>query len=416
MSNRLNLFIIYSIGMLDHIGLGLVLPIFTLLLFDKSLTFLPLETSEAMRGFWLGLLLALTPFAQFFCAPILGAYSDHHGRKAALQVGMSIAVLGYAVSVLGVLLGNLNLLILSRILVGASDGTVPVAQAAISDISTEEEKAKRFGFFNMCLGIGLAIGPLIGSFVGDSKNSAFFSYADPFILAGAVSLFNLILVAIKFPSMPPSNKKKQYQIFDGLLNLKRALSWKDLRPLFATAFIFYFGWAFFAEFFATYLKQVLNFNIREIGYAYTYNCIFYALSSGLLIRPILKRFNSGSIVCAALLFGAIYFLSFLFVESGMGFLLFIPPLMLTMSLIFTSMTTTISNLAGKARQGEVLGVYHSIFAIAFCLSPLLGGPLAGKYPISIALVASISFFLAWGILNCCHQKSQRSIKTSGDAS
>lgn len=400
MSSRLYLFVIYSIGFLDHMGLGLAIPIFTLLFFDPAMTILPLEASTEIRGFWLGFLLALTPLTQFFCSPILGSLSDHKGRKFVLQVGMGIAFLGYAINVLGVILSNLPLLILSRILVGASDGTVPVAQAAIADVSSEETKARRFSLFNMCLGTGFAVGPFIGGFMADAANGAWCGYASPFMIAGMISLFNLALVSMQFPAIPASaaKEKSSYKIFDGLLNLKRAFYWLEFRHIFAAAFAFCFGWAFFAEFMSVYLKEVLNFNIGELGYSYAYNSIWYALCTGILTLPVLKRYQPEKIVTSALLFAGLFFPFFLFVKTGWHFALFNPILMYALALIFPTLGAMVSNMAGNDRQGEVLGVYHSVFAIAFGLSPLIGGAIVGMYPASTAIVASISFLISGGLL------------------
>lgn len=399
MSSRLYLFVIYSIGFLDHMGLGLAIPIFTLLFFDQTLTIVPAETSAEMRGFWLGLLLALTPLSQFFCAPIFGALSDRKGRKVVLQAGMGIAVVGYAINVLGVLLSSIPFLILSRILIGVSDGTVPVGQAAISDISTEENKARRFSLFNMCLGTGFAVGPFIGGFTADSTNGSWCGYATPFAIAGAVSLFNLVLVSLQFPAMPIANNDRgPYKLFDGIFNLKRAFYWIEFRHIFVAAFAFCFGWAFFAEFMSVYLKEVLNFNVRELGYAYAYNSIWYALCTGLLTLPILKWYKPEKIVSLALLFGGLYYPLFFFVQTGWDFVLFNPLLMYALALIFPTMGALVSNMAGKNRQGEVLGVYHSVFAIAFGLSPLLGGVIVGKYPFSTVIVASAAFLIAGTVL------------------
>lgn len=400
MSSRLYLFVIYSIGFLDHMGLGLAIPIFTLLFFDPEMTILPFETSTEIRGFWLGFLLALTPLTQFFCAPILGSLSDRKGRKVVLQIGMAIAFLGYAVNVLGIIFSNLPLLIISRILIGASDGTVPVAQAAIADISTEDNKARRFSLFNMCLGTGFAVGPFIGGFMADSANGSWCGYASPFMLAGLISFCNLLLVSMQFPAMPASATKEQkpYKIFDGLLNLKRAFYWLEFRHIFAASFTFGFGWSFFAEFMSVYLKEVLNFNIGELGYSYAYNSIWYALCTGLLTLPILKRYRPEKIVSSALLFGGLFFPFFLFVKTGWDFALFNPILMYALALIFPTMGAMVSNMAGNDRQGEVLGVYHSVFAMAFGLSPLIGGIIVGMYPASTAIVASASFLISGSLL------------------
>jgi zinc transporter ZupT len=73
---------------------GLVYPLFVMLIFRQDSVFLA-SVSDAMRGFWLGVLIAASPLGQFFTSPILGAVSDQIGRKPTLQISYLIIVIGF---------------------------------------------------------------------------------------------------------------------------------------------------------------------------------------------------------------------------------------------------------------------------------------------------------------------------------
>lgn len=88
---KASLYIALFVVFIDNMGVGLIYPLFSSMLFDLKLPLLPPGTTHEMRGFWLGLLLALMPLAQFFSAPIWGAISDNLGRKRPLQLSLSIA-------------------------------------------------------------------------------------------------------------------------------------------------------------------------------------------------------------------------------------------------------------------------------------------------------------------------------------
>jgi DHA1 family tetracycline resistance protein-like MFS transporter len=111
---------------------------------------------------------------------------------------------------------------------------VAVGQAAISDLSDESQKARRFSIFSMCLGSGFAVGPVIGGFFADTANGTFCGYATPFALAGLISLFNFTLVTFKFPTKKPvlQDESKGYHLLEGLFKLKQALYWTEYRPIF----------------------------------------------------------------------------------------------------------------------------------------------------------------------------------------
>ena len=65
---NLNFFTILLIGFIDYLGIALVYPIFAGMLFDPTYPLVAHDTSPAMRGALLGILIGLTPFTQFFRA------------------------------------------------------------------------------------------------------------------------------------------------------------------------------------------------------------------------------------------------------------------------------------------------------------------------------------------------------------
>ncbi len=75
------LFILLFVAFIDWMGIGLVYPMFSSMMFHREIHLVSPETSDAMRGFWLGILLALMPISQFFSSPIIGTFSDQKGES-----------------------------------------------------------------------------------------------------------------------------------------------------------------------------------------------------------------------------------------------------------------------------------------------------------------------------------------------
>lgn len=168
--------------------------------------------------------MALTPLSQFFCAPILGVFSDAKGRRPAFIIGISAGCLGYIMAVAGIWLNSLWLLFLYRILVGASDATAAVAQATLTDISTEENKARRFSYLNASLGIGFTVGPFLGGVLADPSILSWFSYQTPLIIAGLFAETRKKLTQGKF------------NLLKGIYTLSKAFFIKNLKWLFLAGF------------------------------------------------------------------------------------------------------------------------------------------------------------------------------------
>ena len=133
---------LFSIVLLDMLGIGIIIPIIAPIMLDPSLGALPFSYSLATRNILLGLIIAVFPLFQFFGAPILGALSDKHGRKKLLMLSMAGGFLGYGLFGLGVEFHNIWLLFLGRIIAGFMGGNISIAFSAIADISSEKEKAK----------------------------------------------------------------------------------------------------------------------------------------------------------------------------------------------------------------------------------------------------------------------------------
>lgn len=391
---RLNLFIIMLIGFIDHIGLGLVYPLFAIMLFDPTTTLVPLGTSDVTRGLLFGLLIGTTPISQFFSAPLLGALSDKKGRKTILVWGIFAGVLGYSFAIYGILTGNILFLFLYRLLVGISDGTAAVAHAALADISTEENKARHFSLFNMALGAGFALGPFVGGVLSDPEFVSWASYTAPFYFAGAMSLINMLLVMFKFPESRIVLGEVKYNFLDGIYNLKRAFYWEDLRLYFLGGFAFIFGWSFFMEFIPLLLKDQFQFQASGIANFYGYSGVCYALSTGLLTAPILSKFKPEQIVPAALILLGLYLPLYFFISEPHQFWFYLPLLLFFVALIFPSSSALISNSVDEDRQGEVLGIYHSVNGAGIGLSPIFAGAIVAEYPIIIIWGGALIMFTA----------------------
>lgn len=377
--SRLNFFTILLIGFVDYLGIALVYPVFAALLFDQTVPLVPIGSSSFFRGAILGILIGLTPLTQFFSSPILGSISDLKGRRQTLGYGIGLGCLGYFLAVVGICIHSLSLLFIYRILIGISEGTVGVAQAMIADISTDQNKARRFALFNASLGTGFSIGPFLGGKLADPAVASWCGYAVPFILASVLSLGNLILVLFKFPETHRIKENKPFSLKQSITNIGKVVVWKQLRWLFFATFTFSFGWSFFNEFVPILLRERFNFALGEVGNYYAYGGIWYALSAA-IASALLKYFYPENVVTKALIGCAICMLLFIIIPHSSYIWWILPPFMSCLAMTFPTTTALISNYANRENQGEVLGVYQSVIALAMGVSPLIVGFAVGNYP------------------------------------
>lgn len=373
----LSLLIISLIAFIDLMGIGLVYPMFSSMLFQGDCLMLPADASDTMRGTCLGILLAMMPITQFFSAPILGVLSDQKGRKAILIPSLAVGILGYVMAVFAVNMESFVFLLLSRVAVGISAGTAAIVQASVADMSSSEEKAKNFGILNMACGLGFTAGPFIGGLLSGLNLGTFSGYSLPFALAGFMLLVNLIMVVVLFEETYVPKLGAKLSVALGLQNLKKAFLIPGLRILFLSIFLACLGWSFYWEFTPVTWISSYGFDTKTIGNFYAYGAAVYALSCGVLIRPIVSRFSDRYVLRFALVMCGVSMGMLLLHTHEFWLWFYIPLQQFSIALFWPTAATVVSNSVNEDMQGEIMGVFQSVDSMAFAISPLIAGPLLG---------------------------------------
>jgi len=387
------LFSILLMFFMDVISIGLAYPIFSSMLFCPDCHVLAVGTSQAIRGIWLGIILALVPIGQFFSAPILGTLSDRIGRRRLLLATIALGSVGYFVAVLGVWLEQIALLALSRIIIGIATGNQAIGSAVIADISEPEEKSKNFGLLHMAGGFGFTIGPFLGGILSTLSFGALSGYAIPFACAGMLTIINLLLVAFLFKETHVPKQTSDVISF-GLHNIKRAWKMPGLSWLFLAIFVYNFGWSFYWDFIPVNWISLYKFDASMVYNMYALGALVYAVSSGILIRPLITRFKSEALIFYGLIGGAICIGLPLIYASVRTYWILVPLQQYAISLIFPVAAALISNKSTDESQGEMMGILESVQSFALIICPLIAGPLLGVSLQMPLIVGMLGLFLA----------------------
>jgi DHA1 family tetracycline resistance protein-like MFS transporter len=383
-----SLFVLLLTNLIDWMSIGLVYPMFSSMIFHEGNFLFPAGTSEIIKGTWLGVLLSSGPLAQFLSSPIMGALSDQKGRKPLLIRTMLLIIVGYFLSAIGIFGHSLVLLLFGRVIVGVGTGNAAVVYASIADISKPEEKGKHFGLASMSGGIGFTLGPFLGGTLSA------WGYEFPFLFAMALSMLNVMLLIYRYSETHHLRREIKLSVMMGLKNLKKAFHIPILRTLFVSFFIFCVGWSFYWEFIPVTWIEEYHLNTSQVGNFFAYGAAFYALSSGLLIRPIVGRFHPLPILFISLtLLGGTLF-TLLLATSSSIYWGYIPFQQFLIALVFPTVTTITSNSVKEDSQGEILGILQSVDSFAFGTSPLLAGSFVGIHPQTPIIVSGVCFLLA----------------------
>lgn len=407
---RANIFLLLLIATIDYMGIGLVYPLFSTLLFQIESPLLSASTSVETRGFLLGVLLAACPMVQFCTSPILGRLSDLFGRKQILVSAVLIGAVGYLIGAYSLAHSSLIGLIASRIVVGISCASSSVVNAAMADSSDASTKTRNFTWLSAAYGIGLTVGPLLGGFFTNPNQylpltnipllASLFPGEDPAraFCAAAIGLtLSAILIKSRYasPKAPVTGKKAG----GNALSVLRS-SGPNIWFLLASTFFFCFGWSLFWELISATWVAIEHASVELVANRYAYGALWYAILSVSVTIYIVKQLSvqrvfylgSSLLTCSML---AMYVTTTPFYLYGL-----IPLQQLGISLLYPASISTLSSKAPATVQGTVLGFHASASSLGFALSPLSAGvilPLSMYSPIFFgagAIFMSLLLFMA----------------------
>ncbi len=190
----------------------------------------------------------------------------------------------------------------------------------------------------------------------------------------------------------------------GLKNLKKAFQQPGLRALFLCFFFFCVGWSFYWEFIPVTWIQEYHLDPSQVGNLFAYGAAFYALSSGLLIRPIVNRFKPLPVLFVALFALSFVLFPLVFHSDVDVFWGYVPVQQFLIALVFPTTATMISNSVAEDLQGETMGILQSVDAFAFGSSPLLAGAFVGLSIHAPIIVAGSCMLLASLVLLFSYRK------------
>ncbi|WP_316358669.1 MFS transporter [Candidatus Neptunichlamydia sp. REUL1] len=131
----------------------------------------------------------------------------------------------------GVIASSLSILLIGHALSGLMTGSQPIAQAAISDLSTSETKALNMSMITFVICIGLVLGPLLGGIFSDPNLFAGFGFDTPFFIAAALYGIAALWILISFKKTFVPTKKKPLSLFHPIEVFIDAFRHREVRAL-----------------------------------------------------------------------------------------------------------------------------------------------------------------------------------------
>lgn len=388
---------VFSTIFIDLLAVGILIPVFPLLILPNSPERITPDYWSISSGFiLLGWLSATYPIMQFFATPILGEISDRWGRKIVLIISVMGTSISYVLFAIAILTKNIPLLFFSRAFDGITGGNISVAQAVIADISTPKNRAKNFGLVGMAFGLGFILGPYVGGKLADPSLVSWFDASTPFWFAAGLSIFNIGLISIFLPeTLKNRSNKFRIHLFKSIQNVAAAFTKKGLRHVIPSTFLFNGGFTFFTTFFAVYLAREFSFTQGNTGDYFAYIGLWIALVQGFVTALVAKKFKDWQVLRFSMFGLAVALMGYMIIPAGdYKWLFFVAPLVALFSgLTQAFIPTIVSRVTPKNIQGEALGINASVAALSQTFPAILAGYVATinqHYPVTIG-AAFIAF-------------------------
>ena len=376
------LIVILAAVMLDAVGIGLIFPILPALLRDVG------HITEVAT--LLGLMLALYSACQFLFSPILGVLSDRFGRRPVLLISLAGAAIDYLIMAFA---PHLWILVLGRAISGITSANMAVATAYITDISSEEERAKRFGLFHAMFGIGFIIGPALGGILGDIWVRA------PFIAAALLNGANLALAFFVLPESRPgkADAKFDFDTLNPFKPLRWALTFTALIPLMAIFVIMNFVGTMYGTIWALFGEDSFQWSGMMIGLSLGAFGVFHAGAQAFLTGPAVAKLGERWALVLGMACELVALL--LLGMATQGWVLFaLAPLFALGGIGMPALQSLVTTQVGEDKQGQLQGVLASLVSLAAVFGPLFFSfvyfGLVDTWPGLIWIVGAAIYLLA----------------------
>lgn len=348
-------FLVVFIGLL---GFGIILPL------------LPYyaETFGASPTV-VGLLTASYALAQLIGAPVLGRLSDRYGRRPILLLSSLGTVVGFLI--LG-LAGSLWMLFLGRIVDGLTGGNISVAQAYITDVTDQKNRARGFGLIGAAFGLGFIIGPALGGVLSAGER-----YELPAFVAAGITALNLLTIYLWLPeTLTPEVRESMTRKARSTINprdLLEALRRPVFGPLLQTRFFYGLAFAIFTGTFALFSQYRLGLGAAQTGYLLGYVGVLVVLVQGLAIGRLTARFADGPLILSSIAILALSLLGWALASNVAFLLVVLAPLALASGVLNTVVNSAITKAVASEETGGALGLSGALESLTRAIGPIFGG-------------------------------------------
>ncbi len=395
----LRLLPLYIVIFIGFVGYSLMITILTpMILYDEGgiVESFPWISD---RSVVLGIVLTLYPLGQFFGSPVLGALSDRFGRRPVLLVSLVATTICYAIFAYSLQIEYMPLLMAISLVTGLAEANIVIAQSAIADVTTEENRSRLFGYIYMSASSAYVVGPLVGGKLADSSVVSWFSYATPYWAVFVLLILTFIYTFGVFRETRPKEMRNGVNYTDAFTNLGGLVTNKKIRFIYLVNFLIYLAIFGFFRAYPMYLVDEYRMHVGRVADFIAWVAVPIVIANLWVTGFLAKRYGARNITIVSSILMGLFTLVILLPKSewALWITLFLPGFALAVAL--PACSSMLSLMVGAEEQGRVLGNNQALQVGSEAISGFIAGLLAAmlfELPlITVGIVAIGAGVLLW---------------------
>lgn len=303
----------------------------------------------------------------FLGPPIWGALSDRFGRKKLLILALIGVIVSMYISAIGISKHLIFLLLLGHALLGITDASDALAQTAVIDGSTKNDKSKNIGLVNFFSTFGLIIGPLFGGIFSDKGLSIWFDYDRPYLFSILLLAISIIGIIIFYKDVYWAKNTESETNRSSVFGFSFMYRCKDFKRIIIALFFMEINLGLFYQFCSLIMTEKLYCSTSYVGVYFALIALVVCITYVAII-PRVSGFLRNTIIAYSFLVLAFVGVIFLISTSRTAFFIVIIPMACSVAIIYSLAITMISDISSGDDQGKAIGISTAVVAFAFMLS------------------------------------------------
>lgn len=349
---------------------------------------------------------------QLMATPIWGRFSDIYGRKPILVLSTAGTILAFLWLAYA---STLESLLVARAFGGIMSGNLAAAFAYATDVTDPKDRAKGLGIVASAFGVGFAIGPLIGGFLGVVDGAP--SMHWPGLASAALSALAFVGTIFFLPeSLPKEMRLARKESGESAATTAVSAATTDtpspprggpsmavfrsnpvLLGLVSVSLIVAIAGGVMQSVFQFWGRDLFDYSLRDIGLHFTVFALLSAVGQAGLIGPLSKRFGEKRVALVSAGGVAVGLMVFAVAQNDAMVWVAISLFGLANGLFLPAITSLVSFEADPRSRGTVMGMFNASSSAGRIVGPAISGPIYFKLGPAAPFVLS-ALLTAVGIL------------------